>query len=93
MSDPVTITNLIIAAVPTTIASLLAAYMTIRAAGFAKKTHDIVNGSMLIQLRLHAKTSRALANLKPDAETEAVASLAEKMLEEHKDKLLSVQQE
>lgn len=79
MSDAVIIAA--IAAIPSSL-SAAAAYM-------AYKTHRIVNGQMLIQLKLHAKTSRALANIKDDPETRAIAELAEKMLEEHKDKLLS----
>ncbi len=91
VSDPVTIVTLVLAAIPTTIASVLAAVMTMRSAILAKKTHNIVNGSMLIQLKLHAKTARALANIKNDPEAVAIAVLAEKMLDEHKDKLINLE--
>ena len=94
MSDPVTITTLILAAIPTTIASVLAAVLTYLSfkkntavATLAVKTHDLVNGSMLVQLKLHANTSRALANITRHTEHEEIALLAEKLLKEHQEKL------
>lgn len=87
-----------LAAIPTTIASVVAAIMTVRGAKLAKEsvslskeTHNMVNGAMLIQLKLHAKTARELATLKDDAEAGAIAALAEKMLDEHKDKLIHIE--
>lgn len=91
MNDKITIITLILAAIPTTIASIVAAVMTIRGARLAKETHNMVNGAMLIQLRLHARTARELANLKPDLESLALAEQAEKMLDEHKDKLINME--
>lgn len=98
MNDKLTIITLILAAIPTTIASIVAAVMTIRGAKAAvesavlsKETHNMVNGAMLIQLKLHAKTARELADLKNDAEAGAIAALAEKMLEQHKDKLINIE--
>lgn len=81
MSDTLIIA--ILASVPATIASgasMIAAYMTI-------KTHKVVNGGMLVQLKLHAETSKALVALKDSPENIAIAALAQKMLIEHEDKL------
>lgn len=98
MNDKITIITLILAAIPTTIASIVAAVMTIRGArlsketnNVSKETHNMVNGAMLIQLKLHAKTARALYDLKNDPESLVIAELAEKMLDEHKDKLINME--
>lgn len=94
MTDPVSVTALIIAAIPATIASLLTAVMTVltflkadKVVKVAETTHDLVNGSMLIQLKLHAKTARSKADITGDKVDLAVAALAEKMLDEHQVKL------
>jgi hypothetical protein len=100
VSDSVTITTLILAAIPTTIASIAAAMMAYLAfkksattailsektAEISSKTNHLVNGGMLLQLKLHAKTSRLLASAVPNPVNEAVAVLAEKELQEHLDK-------
>ena len=94
MSDKVTIVTLILAAIPATIASVLAAIMTIlvfqksaKIEIVAKTTHELVNGSMLFQLKLHARTARILANLMPSIENVEAADLAERILTDHKSKL------
>ena len=94
MSDSVTITTLVLAAIPTTIASTLAAVLTYfsfrkstEIVQLASATHNLVNGSMLVQLQLHAKTARALANIKCDTTTMEAADLADKLLREHQAKL------
>lgn len=52
----------------------------------AQTTHELVNGSMLFQLKLHAKTARVLANLDNSQENRDAADLADKMLKEHENK-------
>ncbi len=54
--------------------------------------HTLVNSAMGAQLRLHAETARAKANITRDAGDEAVADLAEKMLGEHMQKQAAVDQ-
>lgn len=81
MSDTVALA--VIAAIPGTIAASFAGY----AAFMASKTHKVVNGGMLIQLKLHAKTSKALLAIKETPENLAIAQLAEKLLVEHQEKL------
>ena len=81
-----TITMLIIAAIPATIASIVTAIVTVRTFSVTKSTHELVNGSMTLQLRLHAKTARSKADITHNDVDIAVAELAEKILKEHEDR-------
>jgi hypothetical protein len=94
MTDHVTVATLLLAALPTTISSILGAVMTWKVFDNSSKlitlsnqTHDLVNGSMLIQLKLHAKTARSKADITGDKVDIAVAELAEEMLASHQAKL------
>lgn len=82
--------TLVLAAIPTTIGSLLAAIMAILGLKKSNQIHSLVNGSMLIQLELNARTSRALADNTQNAEHIAAAELAEKLAREHQAKLDSI---
>jgi len=79
----VTITMLIIAAIPATIASIVTAIITVKTFSVTKSTHELVNGSMTLQLKLHAKTARSKADITDNEVDIAVADLAEKMLKDH----------
>lgn len=49
----------------------------------AKDTHTLVNSNMAVQLKLHAGTSRRLAEITHDPVDIQAADLAEKMVSEH----------
>ncbi len=50
-----------------------------------KKTHTLCNSAMEAQLRLNAKTARALADASPSPEHDAAADTAETLLREHQE--------
>ncbi len=53
-------------------------------------THTLVNSAMAAQLRLHAQTARAKADITSDPADVAVADMAERMLREHEAKQATI---
>lgn len=87
MSDVVW--NAIIAGVVTIVLAIINHRLG-KIAETGEKTHTLVNSNMGVQLRLHAVTSRRLADVLNTPETEEIAQLAAKMLEEHESKQATV---
>ena len=92
MNNWATIT-LIIANVTAALASVVGLVISVKVFRKSTKieqvaytTHELVNGSMLFQLKLHARTARVLANLDDSQENRDAAELADKMLKEHENK-------
>lgn len=84
MSDAVIIA--IVAAVPGVMSVVVTVLIFLKQTTqmkISKSTNHLVNGNMLAQLRLHARTARALAVASPNPINEAVAVLAEKEFQEH----------
>lgn len=91
MSDSVTITTLIIAAIPATIASIVSAIIVFRLANVTKATHALVNGSMLLQLKLHANTAKELYTRTQDPEALKISEAADLALKNYEERSAIVQ--